>query len=434
MASALRDDIIDRLQTADLPSEVADLVERALCGDTLDEAPRRYPKRFPRPAPSRAWINRIGVTGFRGVGPTQALDLQPGPGLTIIVGRNGSGKSSFAEALEVALAGSVRRLHHMKTREFRSGWRNAHHGPPSVSVTLSVPGRGGVVVRRTWEDDAEIDAGAADGLDDLGWQDAIRTWRPFLGYDELAGLVAEGPAHVFDAVFPLLGLDELRAGLEHLAGRRRQFAERRKIVKLLLDGFRSRVAASPDARAQALAELLAARKLDLDAIDRLLDAGEDVPAAVVTPESAVVAALAHGLDEVADRLSLVHEPDPGLAIELLAAALRWQQADADCPVCGTGRLDEAWRARTQCVLAEHRAIAAARSRRRELTDWARRLVGPKPQDPSLEPAWNRWSDQPSSPAALARHLRTEFPVWEAAVLAWRAARVEAEAGWGPLVA
>src|SRR5687768_843175 len=106
MASALHDEIRQRLQRAPLPARVADLVERALAGDPLDgPGLRPLPVRLPTPPPIRAWVNRIGVTGFRGVGPTQALDLQPGPGLTIVVGRNGSGKSSFAEALEVALAG-----------------------------------------------------------------------------------------------------------------------------------------------------------------------------------------------------------------------------------------------------------------------------------------------------------------------------------------
>ena len=48
-----------------------------------------------------AYITSLTVQGFRGIGPKQALRFSPGPGLTIVVGRNGSGKSSFAEALEV---------------------------------------------------------------------------------------------------------------------------------------------------------------------------------------------------------------------------------------------------------------------------------------------------------------------------------------------
>jgi hypothetical protein len=41
----------------------------------------------------------------RGVGPATTLEVEPGPGLTLVVGRNGSGKSSFAEALELLLTG-----------------------------------------------------------------------------------------------------------------------------------------------------------------------------------------------------------------------------------------------------------------------------------------------------------------------------------------
>ena len=48
----------------------------------------------------------ITVEGFRGIGPRKTLELKPGPGLTLVVGRNGSGKSSFAEGLEILLTGS----------------------------------------------------------------------------------------------------------------------------------------------------------------------------------------------------------------------------------------------------------------------------------------------------------------------------------------
>ena len=44
-----------------------------------------------------AYLTSLTVEGFRGIGPRQTLTLTPGPGLTIVVGRNGSGKSSFAE-------------------------------------------------------------------------------------------------------------------------------------------------------------------------------------------------------------------------------------------------------------------------------------------------------------------------------------------------
>jgi hypothetical protein len=55
----------------------------------------------PSGPPRVAFLKAVAVEGFRGIGPKAALDLTPGPGLTLVVGRNGSGKSSFAEALEL---------------------------------------------------------------------------------------------------------------------------------------------------------------------------------------------------------------------------------------------------------------------------------------------------------------------------------------------
>jgi hypothetical protein len=53
------------------------------------------------PAPKAAFLRRLTAQGFRGIGPQATLDLTPGPGLTLVVGRNGSGKSSFAEGLHL---------------------------------------------------------------------------------------------------------------------------------------------------------------------------------------------------------------------------------------------------------------------------------------------------------------------------------------------
>ena len=59
-----------------------------------------------KPEPPGVYLASITVEGFRGVGPSTTLQLRPGPGLTLVVGRNGSGKSSFAEGLEFLLTGS----------------------------------------------------------------------------------------------------------------------------------------------------------------------------------------------------------------------------------------------------------------------------------------------------------------------------------------
>ncbi|MDV6263774.1 hypothetical protein [Rhodococcoides yunnanense] len=56
--------------------------------------------------PVGAFLKQITVAGFSGIGPKATSDLHPAPGITIVSGRNGSGESNFAEALEFAVTGS----------------------------------------------------------------------------------------------------------------------------------------------------------------------------------------------------------------------------------------------------------------------------------------------------------------------------------------
>src|SRR5487761_1495735 len=99
--------IFDRLADADLPGPTANLVVAALLGD-IDLAAALNMDGYQRPAaqPDAAvgdalagtFLQSVTVEGFRGIGAETTLSLLPGPGLTLVVGRNGSGKSSFAEA------------------------------------------------------------------------------------------------------------------------------------------------------------------------------------------------------------------------------------------------------------------------------------------------------------------------------------------------
>src|SRR5262245_8519011 len=75
--------------------------------------------------PPRVYLASIDVQGFRGVGPRSRLTLAPGPGLTVVVGRNGSGKSSFAEGLELLLTGANSRWLG-RTKVWTGGWQNLH--------------------------------------------------------------------------------------------------------------------------------------------------------------------------------------------------------------------------------------------------------------------------------------------------------------------
>jgi ABC-type multidrug transport system fused ATPase/permease subunit len=71
------------------------------------------------------YLGKVTVTGFRGVGSQARLNLRPKPGVTLVVGRNGSGKSSIAEAIETLFTGS--NAHCAGQHPNRTvRWRNLH--------------------------------------------------------------------------------------------------------------------------------------------------------------------------------------------------------------------------------------------------------------------------------------------------------------------
>ena len=189
------------------------------------------------PTPAGAYLRSIVVEGFRGIGPPQALDLAPGPGLTLVVGRNGSGKSSFAEALEVLLTGDSLRWKE-RAAVWREGWRNLHHPVASLSAAFLVEGEPApCVVSRRWEPEAPLEGATAAAqiqgkpsldLQSLGWTDALRTHRPFLSYNELGSLLDEGPSKLYDALSSILGLEDLVLAQAALQEARRS---REKAVK-----------------------------------------------------------------------------------------------------------------------------------------------------------------------------------------------------------
>lgn len=63
------------------------------------------------PAVGRRWaLVRIRVSGYQGIAAESPLEIEldPTPGITVLHGANGSGKSSIADAIETALQGSPR--------------------------------------------------------------------------------------------------------------------------------------------------------------------------------------------------------------------------------------------------------------------------------------------------------------------------------------
>ena len=79
------------------PSKLYDALSLVLGLEDLVKATATADEKTKATTHAGAYLTSLTVEGFRGIGPRQTLTLTPGPGLTIVVGRNGSGKSSFAE-------------------------------------------------------------------------------------------------------------------------------------------------------------------------------------------------------------------------------------------------------------------------------------------------------------------------------------------------
>jgi hypothetical protein len=149
----------------------------------------------PPDGPSGIYLRSIRAQGFRGVGPSATLDLQPGPGLTVVTGRNGSGKSSFAESAELALTGDSSRWSGKQNNRalWVQGWRNLHAaGPTEIEVELVAAGQvGPMKVRMSWDDGQDLGEDTwtvqrppAKREPMPGFPGTTR-YRPFLSYGEL---------------------------------------------------------------------------------------------------------------------------------------------------------------------------------------------------------------------------------------------------------
>jgi len=364
----LLDVVVERLVGADLPGPVSSLVLAAVLGDQeLAQAlggTRPLPPiddRAESARTSRMYLSSVAVEGFRGIAGKAQLGLQPGPGLTLVVGRNGSGKSSFAEAAELALTGTSLRWASGRAKVWQEGWHNLHHaGPRSIEVRLSVDGRAGQrVVRRAWAATDGLEAGSAtvqepggpiDPLTAARLGPALATYRPFLSYNELGTLLEEGPSKLYDAISQVLGLELLVNGEARLTGARKALEDVVKVAKGEAQRLAGMLDGHPDPRAETCRQALAKRPgWDVDAIERTI-AGDPGAAGsrleqlerlarLPAPSPDALAGLAAELRLAAAGLAAVAGTDAaraGEVADLLGRALAvHRHGGGDCPVCGT---------------------------------------------------------------------------------------------------
>lgn len=390
----------------------------------------------PDPSPSLGmngiFLRTIRVRGFRGIGPEASLRLDPGPGLTLVVGRNGSGKSSFAEAAELALTGDTRRWAG-RASVWREGWRNLHDGNTSrveVELTATAPD-GALTIAREWPEGADLTGGTWTQSRKAGdptefrverWSRALELYRPFLSYSELGALVDGRPSDLFDALHRLLGLDDLTAAQERTRMRRleleraaRQSRDERNELLVALDSV-------ADDRAARVAQLLRAADPDLAAIGGEVSGARHDPAGTAAlqsmlrlrlPDAESVAEAAGAVEAGARRLSELTTGDTEAELRVLELLTRARThalaaGTCACPVCGAGALDAQWLHETDTQIARlterAAAVTAAREALLAAAERARALVlpvpaeldPPPPQAPNVDTgparrAWSAWA-------------------------------------------
>jgi predicted ATPase len=429
----------------------------------------------PEAEPVGAFLRSIEVTSFRGIGQKVRLPLQPGPGLVVIAGRNGSGKSSIAEALEMALTGNSYRWAN-KSSVWSDNWRNLHsEATPEIRVELTEEGVGVTTIGVDWKPLAEHDQATfwiqrpgkkkESGLGNLGWARAQELYRPFLSYEELGGVIdRKRPSELHDKLFALLGLERVVEARKRLDAVSKQLQASDATARSLAQELKRTLPGSTNARAKAALTLISKRPPAVDAIEglavgagessadptadlrrlaqlpvpdveRLMTSAADVKSAAATVEG-LAATIVNASEQRAD---------------LLEKALRLHAAHGDgaCPVCGVGTLNEDWAlAARQAVDSERAELSELRAARHALDAAqrsARALVAeiagpplPAVDDlatlPAARVARGGWLAVPTDDAQLADHLLNFGPF----VTAIEALRIEAaqefaetEANWTP---
>ena len=406
------------------------------------------------------WLRSITVRGFRGIGRASTLEVEPGPGLTLVVGRNGSGKSSFAEGIEVALTGHNERLQG-KTADWQKQWRNIHDGASAeITVEFQVDGESrGLAVRRSWTgknlDDAVSAASWDDGeqcdLPELGWSTALEQYRPFLSYDDL-GKVSDKPSVGFDLLAGVLGLEAITGAQDLLTAARTDLSKTLSEPCNALPALLKILSTIDDERARRATQALTSDPADIAEVRNVLtgapETGRDSRLTVLTglaslpvPDAEMAATSSAELQAAAAAVEAFKGTDTEEAHRLadlldVALAHHASHGDGPCPVCGQGTLDTNWKQHTTDEIGRLRQRATgainARDGLRAAVTRARELIHPVPAalsgpgpaaiDTSLATStWRDWAAlaHESDALALAAGLERLAPVLGEAVRAIR---------------
>ncbi|MFC7755792.1 ATP-binding protein [Tsukamurella soli] len=403
------------IDAGDLEEGATDIVIAALEGEEALAAavggvsvdrPTRTGDHGAVPVAKVAYLQALEVEGFRGIGRRVPLVLDPKPGLTVITGRNGSGKSSLVEAMELAFTGQTYR-YAGRTSQRLEAWRNIHHtGRAGVRVRLAVRGEGITDVGLNWDSGAGREDFTqwaqrpgdkrVEGTDPLGWKIPIEMYRPILTYDEIGHVFDGKRSALYDALNRILGLGDLTDAVTRIRAVHTAKATLRKTADALKKDLARDLKSVTDERAVAALKELRRRPPDVAAVAALAT-GDTGRSAVTSLRELASASVpdAIAIDAVFSELSGAQADFAAAAVadsarvrarlDILRAAFDYRGAGAraadgasvPCMVCGTGILDDAWAERVRVELREaptRDELDRANARLRSATEAAESLV------------------------------------------------------------
>ncbi|WP_033222642.1 AAA family ATPase [Kitasatospora phosalacinea] len=433
-ALPLSEAVAARLAESDLPGTVKTLVRDALDSDGGTGEADATATSFG--VSGRVYLGSLAVSGFRGIGPRARLSLSPRPGVNLVVGRNGSGKSSLADAIEVGFTGT--RAHRPGQDANRGGyWANLHSAErPKIELKLAIEGdTGNSTLTRTW---AGEEFGSSEAsfkrpghgtvpLAEASWGAALADQRPFLSHTDLDLMLTGKPSERYDAIAGILGMDLLSTAVNKLTAQEKALATAAKEARDSLPDLKDALYAleDDDRAVRAVLAVDTPGALDLDTIDALvagLPPADDSRLAELHFETEAQGPDLAKVGEAVQRLRIaladvedLHGTDAEnarLRADLLEKVLAHADRHPDdvCPACGTERvLSREWYDRAADQVAELRreaktaedAHAAVRTGRQDLQNL---IESPRRIPAVLAGPWAVWTDcrRITDPVELAR--------------------------------
>ena len=169
-------------------------------------------------------IKTIQLTWFRGA--AEPVSLGPDCKSMVVYGVNGSGKSSFVDAVEYVLTDSkIRHLAHEYSGKRQEKAVVNTHKPQARKTELRIK----------FKDDSELKTEVAqDGSSTSSGADAVamHVWdyrRTVLRQDEVAAFIHDTKGGKYSALLPLLGLHQMEVAAENLRQLSKSVAELSKL-------------------------------------------------------------------------------------------------------------------------------------------------------------------------------------------------------------